>query len=449
MDCVPSWLLSLLMDEKSRATTEQEFPVITKKIRDESWGNFRRSSQYMSIKTMLQHSLTVELGADAGKTVYKLLMLKFIVESSEGYTKTVRFDIDLMSQMMAKLARRIEKVNQRRMTADNEDLRIRIVDEAKQRMKLIWSLIDKRIKEMQNKEKAEAHLSILKNLDFERDICHRMAKLKTFFEEREKSEQDTDVPMTTPKSVSYERHFEFNSRALGIPGIERVEAVKLPIDQRIFWIDFERIILYKCKIQETHLTSVELRRWAFAYCKYAEEKYKGNPLLSRMLLVRLKLVAMLDHKEMQQHTILREHHSGVDRAIVNYLLLPHSEDMRIAHELEQYFFDRNDGQTDPSLIGQKTVGEASFAVKFAKNNLNVHQVRGEIMAHDKVNVAAKQKEWDEAVKTVEKQKQVAQAMNCENVRRRNRSVHVASSCKRCGLLQQATNVSVKEYEHLL
>lgn len=112
-DCVSKWLPTLLMNDKSAACLD--FPHITKKIRDEILGEsktnfFRRSSFYMSVKAILQHSLTLHLGAGAGKVLYKIIMLNFLADQCAPYTECNQFDIDLLSQMIAKLARRIEKL---------------------------------------------------------------------------------------------------------------------------------------------------------------------------------------------------------------------------------------------------------------------------------------------------------------------------------------------------
>lgn len=134
-DYVSKWLITLLMDENSAVATEDEFPVITKKIRDEAWGNgedfFRRSSFYMSVKAMLQHSLTMELGADAGESLYKIFMLKFLIGTCVPYMDRTSFDIDLLSQMIAKLARRIEKLSDMKIANGMTNLHNVTIDEAK------------------------------------------------------------------------------------------------------------------------------------------------------------------------------------------------------------------------------------------------------------------------------------------------------------------------------
>lgn len=49
LDFVSKWLPTLLMDDESTPATKEEFPIITKKVRDEVLGNegdcFRRSGK--------------------------------------------------------------------------------------------------------------------------------------------------------------------------------------------------------------------------------------------------------------------------------------------------------------------------------------------------------------------------------------------------------------------
>lgn len=113
---VSKWLVTLLTDQKSKTAESDEFPVITKKIRDEILGKhsdnfFRRSSFYMCVKVFLQHNLTISLGQDRSKLLYKIVMMQFLTRMIDLFRSDETLDIDLMTQSMAKLARRIEKLS--------------------------------------------------------------------------------------------------------------------------------------------------------------------------------------------------------------------------------------------------------------------------------------------------------------------------------------------------
>lgn len=118
-DYVPKWLTTLVCNEDSQIVTSDEFPVIAKKIRDEVLGEteksyFRRSYTYMGIKALLQHNLTVQCGPASGKLLYKILMFKFLIKICGFYMKSscITFNIDLLFESIAKIARRILKMEQ-------------------------------------------------------------------------------------------------------------------------------------------------------------------------------------------------------------------------------------------------------------------------------------------------------------------------------------------------
>lgn len=114
-DYVSKWIVTLLMSENSSRATG--FPVIKKKIRDEILDTptkyVRRSSFYMVMKVLLQHNLTLELGEHLGKLLYKIIMLKFISDQCNLFNRQSfqLHNIDLVTQALAKLARRIEKLS--------------------------------------------------------------------------------------------------------------------------------------------------------------------------------------------------------------------------------------------------------------------------------------------------------------------------------------------------
>ncbi|XP_055301272.1 uncharacterized protein LOC129567922 [Sitodiplosis mosellana] len=446
LDCVSKWLITLLMDEQSTAA---EFPVITKKIRDEVWGNsevfFRRSSFYMSVKAMLQHSLAFQLGAGRCKSVYKMFMLKFLIAAYMSPNN--KFNIDLLSQVMAKLARRIEKLSDMRITDDMTSLYNSTIDEAKKTIKMIRKKIDAPINKMHEKN---AKLPVLTGLNFEEDISYKMPKLEKYLEERKKTLLQIDDGFKPPKYITYDRYFK--SEMPSVDCLESINKVKREIDHRIFWIDFERIILYQAKIGDDHWNAEDLRSWSFAYANFAEIKYKNNQLfISRMLLVRLKIIAMLDAQATKECPMLLKHRIGLKSQMIDYLLLPQSTDMRIALEIESYLRDRNQNADDPSLIEEKEISESSFSVKFAKESAQMQQIRDAILAKDNDKKDRKIKKWNEECDKANELKRQAERLDHEN------DSHWASTykdthsktCKKCALKREAKEVCVKPHEHLL
>lgn len=203
------WLMTLLADEKCTTPSSEQIPIITKKIRDESFGEtkqqfVRRSAVYMSTKAMLQHSLTMQLGAENGKFLYKIVMLKFLIEILAIYksTKYCTFDVDLLSHMIAKLARRIEKLSELRPTSITDDIDEfceDVIREAKTTIEAIRAKIDRQIQHIQNNDEKYAQLRPLTDLDFEADICFDIKTLDEYLRER----LDSSQMVYNPKYVDY------------------------------------------------------------------------------------------------------------------------------------------------------------------------------------------------------------------------------------------------------
>lgn len=189
------WLMTLLTDEKCTTPSTEQFPIITKKIRDEVFGEtkqlfYRRSPVYMSMKVILQHSLTMQMGAEKGKFVYKIVMLKFLIGTLAIYKNRRTFDTDLLSQMIAKLARRIEKLSEMRsITEDIVDFYEESVQEAKDTIEVIRAKIDRQIQHIQKDDEKRAQLRPLIDLDFEADIRYNIPTLEEYLCERRESSQ--------------------------------------------------------------------------------------------------------------------------------------------------------------------------------------------------------------------------------------------------------------------
>lgn len=204
---VSKWLMTVLSDDQSKTASPNEFPIITKKIRDEQLGEthknyFRRSACYMSTKVILQHSLTMQLGAKPGKFLYKIVMLNFLIKMCTFYksTKCAAFDIDLLSQMIAKMARRIEKLTEIRPNDVTDEETATFYDEtiheAKETIAMIREKINHQIENIQVTDARSTRLHPLTDLNFESDICHQMPTLREYLDERLEE---------TPQSGSHSR----------------------------------------------------------------------------------------------------------------------------------------------------------------------------------------------------------------------------------------------------
>lgn len=454
----------MLADADSKAASTTDCPVITKKVRHELVGDskkkyFRRSRVYMSTKALLQHALTMELGADVGNFLYKIVMLKFLNQMCAPYTERTctSFNIDLLSQMMAKLARRIEKLDDTRPQTIGSGVLVfldRTIQKTKQTIATIRRKIDNQIKKIHQQNERRV-IPPLKRLNFESDVCIKCSVLQNYLIERT-SEVLTAVDTLEYEVKSYRRYFTGNG-----PEIESIAEINVKaesnkdlggLERRLFWNDFENQVLYSNGNLVNKSVDV-LRSWALEYVKYAENMYVENRLLlmtSRMILVSMKLIEILDRRLCSdtQYPLLRMHHSGINPKIIDGLLLPQRIDMEIAGELEEYFNERNSTASEPGLVEEKHVRPNSFAVKYAETNDEMKKIPQEILQRDKANIEQKRMEWKQQRAEVKHLREQANSMSTCQMLNGTKACN-AYYCDKCRLTQEIDNIKLNVYEHLL
>lgn len=160
---VSNWLVASLAAEDTSTASIDEFPVILKKIRDECIGNnsgagfFRRSALYNVLKVILHHNLTMNCGEKVGRFVYKLVMLDFMSNICRPMAEasSQMLNVDLMSQMIAKIARRMEKLyDAHTELAENDEYEqffAQILDKTKILIAQIRNKISQQIDKLQRK----------------------------------------------------------------------------------------------------------------------------------------------------------------------------------------------------------------------------------------------------------------------------------------------------------
>lgn len=398
-DYVSKWLVTLLTDGNSETAEEHLFPVITKKIRDEILGIsksdfFRRSSFYMCLKVFLQHSLTVEIGPEPAKILYKIVMMQFITQMIDYFNKPdcVTLNTDLMSQALAKLARRIEKLNNLMVHSKCDqfnELLNRVVHQAKDTIDKLRKKIDHQIQKLQNNDQIRAELKPLTDLNFGADVIQKIPQLSAYLEGR----LNEKIPNRFGSGLQIKpmnRHYIGNVNA---PSVNSFGLIHNEIESNLIWSDFENWILYTLNY-DNRFNPDDIRNWSSCYATFAEEFYKKDQLgMSKMVLVRLKLIALLDLNATKAHPLLLEHRSGINPKIIDSLLLPQKYDMDIAYGLSEYFLKRNSNATDPGLIEESSITINSFSAKFAAINDRMQQVVGEIRDIEQRGIQNKHTEW--------------------------------------------------------
>lgn len=265
-DYVSKWLMTILTDEKTTTASIDEFPVIVKKIRDESLGErkdfFRRSNFYTSVKVILQHNLTMQFGAELGTFVYKIVMLKFLIQICELYKHPdcIEFNIDLVSQMIAKMARRIDKLHSRKpetITREITDFYNDTNREAKETIQAIREKIDAQIQLIQHSDDEMARLPPLNDLDFEADSLQNMHGLNEYLRKRAKmTTQHISSSCDLREIKSYSRYFQDQNR----PFTEMINFLG-KTDRSVFWIEFENMVLYELPLNDEQYTEMDIRTW--------------------------------------------------------------------------------------------------------------------------------------------------------------------------------------------
>ncbi|XP_055297736.1 uncharacterized protein LOC129566134 [Sitodiplosis mosellana] len=451
---VSKWLLTVLTNERSTTASPEEFPIITKKVRDVKVGEtkvnyFQRCAVYMSVKVMLQHSLTMHLGPETGKFIYKIVMLKFLIAmcTSYKYSECDTFNIDLLSQMIAKLGRRIEKLSENVPDSIAESLEYNefynvSIDDAKHTIAVIRSKINDRIQRIQFEDEQKSRLRPLRDLNFEADTCHTMPRLREYLGERL-----TEMPQSASHSrysVKPYRRYQ-NRRHTG-------SQAHAPAghDEKFYWIGYENYVLHEMSRKDEEMCAQEMRQQLIDYREYAEEKYKRDPVMySRLILVHLKLIAVLDRRATMEYPLLKKHRSCINSNIFSSLLLLQRIDMETALHLEKYFRMRNESAFNPGLIEEKMVSEASFSVKFARENAEIRKVRDEILKLDEANIQSQKARWSQGREKVEKIREQANRLGCTFLTDSSGDTFHAGKCKRCHLHHDAKKVRIEQYEQLL
>lgn len=385
-DYVSHWLVPMLANRASEVATLAEFPVVSKKIRDdiicrsETYPPFRRSSFWCFVKVLLQLHLTVELGDELGaKFIYKLIMLSlsslwccFYIASS-----TTTWKIDVAAQTLAKISRRIEKLVQFKENyelSNGIDVAYTIVVfEAKMVIAKVRLKIDYHMMEQERKYELAATLKPLGYLDFVADTRMKFPKLDDYLAKRKKC-LAAQTKSIVERCKDWVRH-NFDSDEP--PNIDNLSEMTNANEIGLFLCDFENWILYKANWEKVvqQLDAKLLRNWSFEIIAKAEGYYLNDPVgFSRMVLVQLKILMHMDKLAVQRHKIYAMHRTGINENVVNSLLLPHCIDMEIANDLQKYFKNRNAKASRPGLLEEQTPSSSSFTYSCAEEDPNMREV---------------------------------------------------------------------------
>lgn len=458
---VSQWLVPMLSMHQNSVLRHSDFPIISKKIRDDVIGwkqtqlmePFRRCAYWTFVKALLQLNLTVQWGDVNGKIMYKLVMLKVMAVLCNIFdTKThEKLDVDVVLHMLAKLARRIEKLNNLLSALDDEysdvfetlpdtfaDTYNTIVDEVKQVISKVKSKLDQQIGQVQIDHEVKSTLVPLCDLNFEADVHQKVPTLRQYLADRNAATDDSAANGSIIVK-SYTRHI-INS--LDAPAVALFDTLKDPVDIGIFLCDFENWILY----EQNDIGPESLRSLSFAYARLASQHYKNNPLgYSRSVLTQTKILSLMDKIATEAHDMLKKHRPGINPFIFDNLILPQYEDCEIAHQLKKYFFKRSKVE-HPSLLEEQKVTATSFSVRFAAENDDMQNVIDRIKQSTNDSLAALEKEYEKRRTEVAGMRNKLARLDCEYYVNSNRKREHKSSCARCKLETKICNVRVPTIE---
>lgn len=461
---VYQWLLPMLSTYQSTTLRKTEFPIVTKKIRDDVIGvkgplikPFRRSRYWTFLKAMLQLNLTIEFGELFGKIMHKLVLLKAMTILCSYYDTDMypSLKVDVVSHMLAKLARRIEKLNNLIALIDEEcpsklndmpngfeGMYTNVIDEVKLVIFKVRQKLDSQMDQLQTNDEANSKLIPLSELNFEVDVQQKVPTLRLYLDKRKDQREPTENDNNL-KVKAYTRHL---IDSLNAPDVRVFSKLKTPLEISIFLCDFENWILYA--LYDIDICEPEvLRSLSFAYTRLAEVHYKDDRLgFSRIVLTQMKILTVLDKIAIGKHEMLKKHRPGVDNEIFDHLLLPQYEDFEIAHDLKKYFRKRSQRAKYPSLLEEEKVTAHSFSARFAKKNKKMQNVGERIQQSSDERIAEILAEWESRRDEVTKLRTKLEAMDCDYVVNANGKRQHKAKCECCKLKIKVANFRVSTFE---
>lgn len=288
---VSQWLMAV---SSSRFTeVNDDCPVISKKMRDEViLGKeklpFRRSGFYTAMKVFLQLGLTIALEKECGKFVYKLVMLKFMSRLCDEQA----VEADVAIQMLAKIARRMEKIRYFAGFADMPEnelnvLKDTVVTEAVKTVRVVREELDKKFGVIQKNELRTSTLEAMPRLAFEQDIRHQIPKLLAHIEMLNTGTVSGPID-NYPKPRRISRHAWQNK---SFPDVNLMSQVSGEIDVLQLLADFEHWIFVSLEENHRNHTASSLRQLATTYMSKALSFYQNDCFgYSKMVLAMLQII---------------------------------------------------------------------------------------------------------------------------------------------------------------
>lgn len=296
---VLQWLIGAMSNRDSHVAAD--FPVVSKKMRDEPGTGYRRSGLWISMKAFLQLSLTITLGETHGTYMYKLIVMKVMAAVCNRLSECACAELSLSTidtavEMIAKVARRIEKLTNYSDVTVFTQLTAEVKAETCESIAKVRKLVQAQHQKVQRKETK-------KNCDLRKlafNDVHKLSRdLTSYLEQRKNANYRIPVKDEVPKV-----NIEINFDPATPPIIHRITELPNENSDEMFRVlcDAENWVL--TYLGETHdeRDVRYLRDLATQYFEKARHFYRDEPVgYSRMVLTILKIIQVSNNTVMGSH----------------------------------------------------------------------------------------------------------------------------------------------------
>ncbi len=400
---ISKWFLSVISNKDTRVSSDSEFPLICKKLKDsvrfKEGVVQRRSGYYSCIKTTLHLLLVKEYGCHTGVFIYKTILIRFMVELIKAIDLPSTPSITLL-EYLSKIARRVFKLDKMLNNNNNNIETFTSMDTFPQ-----WTqdLYNETLQETATISHSH-HDGIKKSLakfieDNKRLSKFDLSDIKLWLKQSLRHNNLKDL-IQDGSAIGRMKTVSLLQTPIQIPGIrhrdprelfEYTQLQQMHVNKALTMYDFEKNV----SSWHTMLSSADGTYIWEAFLKYykvGKEFYKHDSVgYSRFILTLLKIIRLWDEIVCERYPLLLEHRSGIDLKIIKQLLVTNRNDLISVSKIETYFLHRDKKAKRPSLIEETSPTPDSFAHHYVEssNGTNFKQVRSHILQWGKGQVDKK------------------------------------------------------------
>ena len=411
-----------------------------KKHRDQIRSNnhrsapFRRSSLWMTIKTVFQTILTKHYG-QIGTVVYKLLITHFLTWILHT-KRTSIISTDLLVHCIRKVQRRLNKLDHFILTIDSNEINQWIQSTKDDIQKKIHDILPNNAwqQTMKNNDNKSIHNFDFNNPEFYRHTC---TELKKYLNNK--------IPIKSSRTIHKHEQNTNDDDPLSFESNHPTGNNLTDSEIRILsWLD--QWLEQPLTAQRETYRYEKLLRFYNEYQKYALNHYCSRQTstdsngYSRFLLVSLMIIRVMHEKLCydQRFERLKEHRIAITNFmdLFEYFLCSTRDEMQRIRQLYDYFH-RYENQSYPDLLDDIDSDE-SFGVVFAKQSTKINSCLRKIQNQHEKDRTAKIQEVRSAKEKYNRLMTTISGLECSCTDDR--------LCKRCQLEQQANKIDVDIYE---